>query len=132
VAKPFFCDSDHGSLNTGAPWYFAESSREIRMSHDPSFRNRRDEPPCGSAAAAIRRAFMSSKEVAVRNVMRDRYADAVMCMYVASFSPDTPNARADAAQALNLFFDGTEEVMTRLPPYTEGAEWDNRRKQLLG
>ena len=35
------------------------------MSHHPSFRNRRGEPPCGSAAAAIRRAFMSSKEVAV-------------------------------------------------------------------
>jgi alpha-D-ribose 1-methylphosphonate 5-phosphate C-P lyase len=102
------------------------------MSHHPSFRNRRGEPPCGSGAAAIRRAITSSKEVAVRDVMRVRYANVVMCMYVASFSPGTPNARADAEQALNLFFDGIEEEMTRLPPYTEGAEWDNRRKQLLG
>jgi alpha-D-ribose 1-methylphosphonate 5-phosphate C-P lyase len=74
---------------------------------------------------------MGSKEVTVRDVMRGRYANLVMCMYAASFSPDTPNARADAEQALDLFFDGIEEVMTRLPPYTEGAEWDNRRKQLL-
>ena len=74
---------------------------------------------------------MSSKEVAVSDAMRVRYANVVMSMYVASFSPDTPNARADAEQALNLFFDGIEEVMTRLPPNTEGAEWDNRRKQLL-
>jgi len=53
-------------------------------------------------------------------------------MFVATSSPDTPNARADAEEALNLFFDSVEEEMSRLPPYTEGAEWDNRRKQLLG
>jgi hypothetical protein len=101
------------------------------MSHHPSFRNRRVEPPCVFGAAGIRRALMSSKEVTVSDVMRGRYANLALCMYVASFSPDTPNARADAEQALNLFFDGVEEEMTRLPPYTEGAEWDNRRKQLL-
>jgi hypothetical protein len=101
------------------------------MSHHPSFRSRRVESPRGSGAAAIRGALMSSKAVTVRDVIRGRYANLVMCMYVASFSPDTPNARADAEEALTLFFDGIEEEMTRLPPYTEGAEWDNRRKQLL-
>jgi hypothetical protein len=75
---------------------------------------------------------MSSKEIAVRDVMRGRYANLVMCTYAASFSPYTPNARADAEQALNLFFDGIEEEMTCLPPYTEGAEWDNRRKPSPG
>ena len=74
---------------------------------------------------------MSSNEVAIGEVMRGRYANLVMHLYAASFSPDTPNARADAEQALNLFFDGIEEEMRRLPPPTEGAEWDNRRKQLL-
>jgi hypothetical protein len=109
---------------------FPREFMEIRMSHHPSFRNRRIEYPSGSGAAGIRRALMSSKEVAVRDVMRGRYANLVMCMYVASFSSDTPNARPDAEQALNLFFDGIEEEMTRLPSYTEGSEWDNRRKQL--
>jgi hypothetical protein len=64
------------------------------MSHDPSFRNRRVGAP---GAPAIQRALMSSKEVIVRDDMRGRYSNLV---------PDTANAtRADAEQAVNLFFD---------------------------
>ena len=58
------------------------------MSHDPSFCNRRVGSPC---APAIQRDLMSSKEVTVR----DDNANLV---------PDTANARADAEQAVNLFF----------------------------
>jgi hypothetical protein len=54
----------------------------------------------------------------------------VMRMNVANCSPDI-HAHTEAEQAFDLFFDGIEEEMTRLPPCTEGIEWDNRRKQLL-
>ncbi len=61
------------------------------MLHDPSFLNRRVGDP---GAPAIQRALMSSKEVTVRD---ERDANLV---------PDTANAtRADAEQAVNLFFD---------------------------
>jgi len=54
----------------------------------------------------------------------------VMRMKVANCSPDI-HAHAAAEQAFDLFFDSIEEEITGLPPCTEGAEWDNRRKQLL-
>ena len=54
----------------------------------------------------------------------------VMRMNVANCSPDI-HAHTEAEQAFDLFFDGIEEEMTRLPRFIGGAEWDNRRKQLL-
>jgi hypothetical protein len=89
------------------------------MSQYHSFPSRRVEPPYGSGAPAIRSALL-----------RGCYANMVMRMNVANCSPDI-HAHAEAEQAFDLFFDGIEEEMTRLPPCTEGIEWDNRRKQLL-